>query len=85
VARLVRQIAPELGVESIDYSLALHELADIDSLDFLALVALTSEVAGVVIPPRDYLRLATLDGFAGYLVEQRARLSPPETGTPSRE
>jgi acyl carrier protein len=82
VVRLVLQIAPELDAASIDYSDSLHEVGDIDSLDFLRLVALTAEATGIVVPPRDYGCLATLDGFARYLAARAPsdRLACAATG-----
>src|SRR5690349_6106897 len=59
VLRLVLKIAPELDVASVDDSDSLHDVGDIDSLDFLHLVELTTEATGVVVAPRDYARLAT--------------------------
>ena len=76
VVRLLTQVAPELDVESIDYSESLQEVADIDSMDFLRLVAETAELTGLVVPPRDYPCLATLDGFARYVVEHDATPLP---------
>jgi acyl carrier protein len=72
VARLIVQVAPEVDPESIDFADALHDIADLDSLDFLRLVALTAESTGIVVPPRDYPCLATLDGFARYLVASQS-------------
>lgn len=74
VVGLVVRIAPQLDSRSVDYSDSLHDIADIDSLDFLRLVALTADETGVVIPPRDFAHLATIDGFARYIV---ARQSAP--------
>jgi len=73
VLRLVLKIAPELDVASVDDSDSLHDVGDIDSLDFLHLVELTTEATGVVVAPRDYARLATIDGFARYLLEQQVK------------
>ena len=71
VARLVVQIAPNLDVDSIDEASSLHDVGDIDSLDFLHLVALTADATGILVPPRDYPRLVTLEGFATYLMERQ--------------
>ncbi len=71
VTRLILQIAPELDAGSIDFSDALQDVGDLDSLDFLRLVALTAEATGIVVPPCDYPCLATLDGFARYLADRR--------------
>jgi acyl carrier protein len=73
----VLQIAPQLDVASVDDSDSLHDIGDIDSLDFLHLVALTAAATGIVVAPRDYARLATLDGFARYLMERQAEPVDP--------
>jgi len=77
VLRLVLQIAPQLDVASVDGSDSLHDVGDIDSLDFLHLVELTAEATGIVVAPHDFARLATLDGFARYLVERQVKPIDP--------
>lgn len=75
VIGLVLRIAPQLDVASVDESDSLHDVGDIDSLDFLRLVELTAQATGIVVPPRDYARLATLEGFVKYLWERQ--VNPP--------
>jgi len=77
VLRLVLEIAPQLDIASVDDSDSLHDVGDIDSLDFLRLVELTSQATGAVVAPRDYARLVTLDGFARYLMERQVKPVDP--------
>ncbi len=67
LAATLHQIAPEVGFGAIDPDLPLQEVADIDSVDFLALVTAIYDRAGIEIPARDYPRLATLNLFVSYL------------------
>jgi acyl carrier protein len=69
VIGLIRRIAPDVAVEEIDACVSLHDVAELDSLDFLRLVALTAETTGVVVRPRDYPLIVTVDGFTRYLAE----------------
>jgi acyl carrier protein len=75
VIRLIRAIAPDVDADAIEHGRSLHDIADIDSLDFLRLMALTAEETGVTIPPRDYPLVVTLDGFARYVA---CHSRPPE-------
>ena len=73
VVRLVAAVAPDLDVASIEWSDSLLDVGDIDSLDFVRMVALTAETTGILVVPSDYARLATLDGFVRYLMERHVR------------
>lgn len=68
LAATVHGIAPEVDLGSVDPDLPLQEVADIDSMDFLTLVAAIHDRAGIEIPPRDYPKLATLKLFVSYLM-----------------
>lgn len=68
LAVALREVAPEVNLGTVDSSLPLQEVADIDSVGFLALVAAVRDRAGIDIPARDYPKLATLDLFVSYLV-----------------
>jgi acyl carrier protein len=61
-------IAPEVDLGAVDPDRPLQEVADIDSLDFLALVADIHERTGFEVPFADYPKLATLNTFVKYLV-----------------
>jgi acyl carrier protein len=68
LAATLHEIAPEVDFGAIDPDLPLQEVADIDSVDFLALVTAIHDRARIEIPVRDYPRLATLKLFVSYLM-----------------
>jgi acyl carrier protein len=68
LAAAFHQIVPDLDLGAINPDLPLQEVADIDSVDFLALLAAIHDRTGIEIPPRDYPRLATLRLFVSYLM-----------------
>lgn len=71
VVRELRQIAPEIDVSQIDFSIDLREQVDFDSMDILNLVVAIHETTGVDIPEADYPQMVSLDGCVAYL---RSRL-----------
>lgn len=68
LAATLLQIAPDVDLGAVDPDAPLQELADIDSVDFLALVAAIHDRAGIEIPFRDYPKLATLTSSVSYLM-----------------
>ena len=68
LATTLHDIAPEVDVSAVDPDLPLQEVADIDSTDFLTLVAAIHERTGIQIPFPDYPKLATLNLFVAYLM-----------------
>jgi acyl carrier protein len=68
LADALQEIAPEVDLGTVDADLPLHEVADIDSMDFLTLVTVIRDRTGIEIPPRDYPKLATLTRFVSYLM-----------------
>ncbi len=69
VCSVLAEIAPEIDPKSIDRDAELRTEVDIDSIDFLNVITAIHERTGVDIPERDYPRLLTLSGFAGYLAD----------------
>ncbi|HEX6569200.1 MAG TPA: acyl carrier protein [Acidimicrobiales bacterium] len=67
LARLLHGIAPEVDLDTIDPAASLQEEAELDSMDFLNLVTALYDETGIEIPERDYPRVATVDGFVGYV------------------
>jgi acyl carrier protein len=61
-------IAPEVDLGTIDRDLPLQEVADIDSISFMALVAAIHDRGGIQIPVQDYPKLATMNSFVAYLM-----------------
>jgi acyl carrier protein len=68
LAATLHEVAPEAELDAIDPDLPLQEAADIDSMDFLTLIAAIHDRAGIEIPARDYPKLATLKLFVSYLM-----------------
>jgi acyl carrier protein len=68
--RKLEEIAPEVDAAAIDPALALRDQVDLDSIDFLNLIAALSEEIGADIPERDYESLETLDEAIDYLVRR---------------
>lgn len=77
VATSLSEIAPEIDLAEIDPQGDLREQADLDSMDFLELVARLSERTGLPIPEDDYARLGSLQALIAYLVAGTA--SPPRS------
>lgn len=75
ITRLLRTIAPNVDVETIEQYESMHDVADLDSLDFINLMSATAEATGVIVSPRDYPLVVTLDGFARYLLTHRTDAS----------
>lgn len=67
VINAVGAVAPDVEAEQLDPAGSLREQADLDSMDFLEVVAQLSEAMGTDIPEADYGRLETLDSATGYV------------------
>ncbi|MBR0670466.1 acyl carrier protein [Roseomonas soli] len=65
-------IAHEADLSTLPGDAGLREALDLDSMDFLNLVAALHERTGRPIPEADYPKLFTLDGIASYLEDARA-------------
>ena len=63
-------IAPEADRAKVDTGAALHDVLDLDSLDFLNFVSALHERAHVDIPERDYPLVSTIDGCVSYLASR---------------
>jgi acyl carrier protein len=67
VLRSLRRIVPYIDVEDLNRTAAIQDEADLDSLDFVHLMAAVSEETGVIVPERDYPFVSTLAGLAAYV------------------
>ena len=67
IERVLARIAPEVDLAGIDPTESMTDQLAIDSMDQLNLVVGVHEETGIDIPERDYPKLATLEGFVGYL------------------
>jgi acyl carrier protein len=61
------RLAPEVDPEQIEPTAVLRDAADLDSVDFLELVALLSEATAADIGEDDYPRLDTIDSAVAFL------------------
>ena len=73
VVESVEAVAPELDGAEIRDTDRLQEDLDLDSIDFLDVVAELEDRTGVSIPETDYPELATVAGCVDYL---KARTAP---------
>lgn len=60
-------IAPEIDPSTIGDDDELQVDLELDSMDFLNLVAAVAEATGVEVPEHDYPEIQTLGMFSGYL------------------
>lgn len=67
LVRLLRPIAPEVDLDEVDRAEPLQDVADLDSMDFLNLMAALYEETGIEVPERDYPAVASVDGFVAYV------------------
>ncbi|MCM2396608.1 acyl carrier protein [Rhizobium sp. S95] len=68
----LRHIAPEVDPREIDRDGDLREEFDIDSIDFLNLIAVLSKRFSLPVPEDDYPRLRSFTGIVDYLAEKVA-------------
>lgn len=67
LAELLRRSAPEVDLDGVDPDAPIQEALDLDSIDFLNLMAGLRDVAGIDVPERDYPHLGTVRGFVAYV------------------
>ncbi len=67
VRRLLRELRPEIDLDTVPRDAALREELDVDSMDFLNFVIAIDEATGIEIPEDDYGELISLDDLVGYL------------------
>lgn len=77
VLATLRTIAPELDPAAIDAERPLRGQIDLDSMDWLNVIAGLQERFGLTIAETDYGKLQTLGGIVAYLAE---RLPTPAAG-----
>jgi acyl carrier protein len=67
VNRPLRQIITEQEIAALDGDALLSDQVDLDSIDFLSMVAGISDEAHIDIPERDYPCLTSLSGTYAYV------------------
>lgn len=69
----LHRIAPEIEVEIVDRNGDLREEFDIDSVDFLNLIASISKKLDIAMPETDYPKMYTFNAMLAYLEEKSIR------------
>jgi acyl carrier protein len=67
VLAIVKRLAPEIDPATIIADKPLRTQIDLDSMDWLNVLAAIHEKLGVDIPETDYGKVQTLDGIVAYL------------------
>lgn len=70
VLAIVKRLAPEVDPAHIAPDQPLRTQIDLDSMDWLNVLASIHEKLGVNIPETDYGKVVTLDGIVAYLAEK---------------
>ncbi|UIP29269.1 acyl carrier protein [Photobacterium sp. TLY01] len=72
ILEAIQSIAPEITEADIDPNEDLRDTCDLDSMDFLNLLAALKKNCGVNIPEADYPRIRTFTGMVDYLNDRLA-------------
>ena len=78
VRAVIGSTVPGADVQGLRSDRPLREQIDLDSMDWLNVLAALQERLAIVIPESDYQRLDTLDAIAAYAAERRSTHSPDE-------
>ncbi|PWI34142.1 phosphopantetheine-binding protein [Vibrio albus] len=70
IADALKHIAPEIEMDEIDQNEDLREECDLDSMDFLNLLASLKKTTGVSIPENDYPKVRSYNQLLNYLQER---------------
>ncbi len=66
----LRRIAPDIDPAEVVPDRSLREQCDLDSIDFLNLMAALGKRFGLPMPEEDYPRLATISAIVAYIAEK---------------
>ena len=72
LARVLREIAPEVDLSTVDWHVSLQEELDLDSMDFLNVMTAVHDETGIEVPERDYAKVSSIEGFVDYVVAAAA-------------
>jgi acyl carrier protein len=72
VREAIERIAPDVDAQAIPGDVEYRDEAELDSMDFLAVLTTVADRTGVAVPELDYPDITTIDRFASYLVEHAA-------------
>ncbi len=73
---IIKTLAPETDTAHLVGNLPLRKQIDLDSMDWLNVLAAIHERLGVEIPETDYGKLGTLDSITSYLKMRLSSCSP---------
>jgi acyl carrier protein len=74
VLDIVADIAPDEDLSNVKPEVRLRDQLQLDSMDFLDIVMELRKRHGIEVPEADYMKLASLDSAAEYLVPKFAAL-----------
>ena len=72
LATMLRRVAPDVALDDLDRHELIQDAADLDSMDFLNMMAVLHELTGIDVPEHDYPLLATIDAADRYIAERQA-------------
>lgn len=67
IAKVLKNIAPEADINTIDPDENIREELDLDSVDFLNFLVGLHDILGVEIPESDYGQLGSLSEIINYI------------------
>lgn len=67
ISEAISHIAPEIEISDIDLNEDLREECDLDSMDFLNLLAALKKSTGVSVPESDYAKVRSYNQLCEYL------------------
>ncbi|MGF1692092.1 acyl carrier protein [Photobacterium kagoshimensis] len=67
IANAIKRIAPEINLTDIDLNEDLREECDLDSMDFLNLLADLKQQTNISIPETDYPKIRSYNQLLAYL------------------
>ncbi|EXI76468.1 MAG TPA: acyl carrier protein [Candidatus Accumulibacter phosphatis] len=73
VLEIIKTLAPEMDTGKLVADAPLRKQIDLDSMDWLNVLAAIHERLGVNIPEADYSQLGTLDSIVAYLAARLSR------------
>ena len=69
VRTAIEVVAPDIDAATLPMDADMRVEAELDSMDFMAVLAEIQERGGIAIPDSDVAKVTTLEGCAAYLVE----------------
>lgn len=73
----IETVAPDVDARSLSGRADMRLEADLDSIDFIAVLTTVRDRTGIEVPEADYRRCHTIDGFVDYLVERSRGTAAP--------